>query len=88
MQPHFKKCFEAMDHCDFDDTNTILNAMVSPEKETVPLFEPIDTKEKSVEVWLLILENMMRTSIRDIMYVLATLGWFRKRFRCFTVINR
>ena len=49
-----------MDHCDFDDTNTILTRIVSPEKESIPLFEPIDTKEKSVEVWLLILENMMR----------------------------
>ena len=64
VQPHFKKCFEAIDKVQFEEDLTITN-MFSPEKEMVPFSIPIDPTTSSVEVWMLALEKMMlgRTSI-------------------------
>jgi dynein heavy chain len=66
VQPHLKKCFEAIDKVTFQDDLTI-SAMISPENETVGFFEIVDPNGKNVEAWLLEVENMMRSSVRDVM---------------------
>ena len=66
VQPHFKKCFEAVDSVQFEEDLTITN-MFSPEKEMVPFSIPLDPTQSSVEVWMLALEKMMLVSIRDVM---------------------
>jgi len=66
LQPHFKKCFEAIDHCKFSE-DLLIKAMVSPEKELIDLSRVVDPKGQNVEAWLMMLEDEMRASIRDIM---------------------
>ncbi|EQC29095.1 hypothetical protein SDRG_13255 [Saprolegnia diclina VS20] len=67
VQPHLKKCFEGIVKVEFQDDLTI-TAMISAEGESVRMHEPIDPKNKNVELWMLEVENMMRTSIRDTMH--------------------
>ncbi|KAH9163072.1 hypothetical protein LEN26_000647, partial [Aphanomyces euteiches] len=67
VQPHLKKCFEGIVRVEFQDDLTI-TSMISAEGEQVKMHEPIDPKGKNVEFWMLEVENMMRTSIRDIMH--------------------
>ncbi|RHY24853.1 hypothetical protein DYB25_001221 [Aphanomyces astaci] len=67
VQPHLKKCFEGIVKVEFQDDLTI-TAMISAEGEQVKMHEPIDPNGKNVEFWMLEVENMMRTSIRDIMH--------------------
>ena len=54
VQPHFKKCFEAIDAVKFEPLEDVselaITEMVSPEKEVVPMMAPVDPVEKSVEV--------------------------------------
>ena len=37
--------------------------MISPEKEVVPMMTPVDPVDKSVEVWMVEVEDMMRLSV-------------------------
>ncbi|OQR83181.1 sporangia induced dynein heavy chain [Achlya hypogyna] len=67
VQPHLKKCFEGIVKVEFQDDLTI-TAMISAEGESVRMHEPIDPNNKNVELWMLEVENMMRTSIRDTMH--------------------
>ena len=66
VQPHFKKCFEAIDAVKFEQDLSITQ-MISPEKESVPMMDPVDPVEKSVEDWMLEVEGMMRLSIHHVM---------------------
>ena len=66
VQPHFKKCFEAINAVEFQPDLSITK-MISPEKEMVPMMDPIDPVGKNVEDWMLEVEAMMRTSIRHVM---------------------
>ena len=54
VQPHFKKCFEAIDQVKFEPLEDVselaITQMISPEKEVVPMMTPVDPVDKSVEV--------------------------------------
>ena len=53
VQPHLKKCFEAIDKLRFEP-NTDINGMISTEGELVPLKTKIKPKDANgaVEKWL------------------------------------
>ena len=66
VQPHLKKCFEAIALLNFDD-NLIIHGMISGEKESVPwpqTLNPADARG-AVEKWLVETELMMRVAVRD-----------------------
>lgn len=62
VQPHLRKCFEAIESLDFAD-NLEISAMNSKEKEKVPFDKPM-FPQGNVEVWLGEVENRMRNSVR------------------------
>lgn len=64
VQPHLKKCFEAVDTLTFTEALTITH-LTSCEGESVPLVEPVDTVRArgSVERWLLEVEFAMFSAI-------------------------
>ena len=64
VQPHLKKCFEAVDTLTFTEALTITH-LTSCEGESVPLVEPVDTVRArgSVERWLLEVEAAMFSAI-------------------------
>ncbi|XP_030765059.1 dynein heavy chain 12, axonemal [Sitophilus oryzae] len=66
VQPHLKKCFEAINKLDFTDKLEIL-AMFSQENEKVNFKSQVNTKEAggSVEKWLVQVEEQMVISVRD-----------------------
>lgn len=67
VQPHLKKCFEGIGRLDFDHRLDIL-AMFSSEGEKVQLSQVISTGEArgAVEKWLLQVQDVMLTSVRDV----------------------
>jgi dynein heavy chain len=67
VQPHLKKCFEGVATLDFTDNLDIL-ALVSSEKERLPLVQKISTAEAkgAVEKWLLQVEKFMLASVRGV----------------------
>jgi len=74
VQPHLRKCFDAMVGADFEDGPPLqgegepvklLVAMNSMEKEKVTFSAPVATAPKSVEFWMCDLEDMMRQSLLD-----------------------
>ena len=74
VQPHLRKCFDAMVAADFEDgppleeggeSVTLLVGMNSSEKEKVTFSNPVATAPKSVEFWMCDLEFMMRQSLLD-----------------------
>lgn len=66
VQPHLKKCFEAINTLDFDDKLQI-SAMFSQEGEKVNFRNLVNTKDAggSVEKWLVQVENQMVVSVSD-----------------------
>ena len=64
VQPHLKKCFEGINRVLFGDNN-LIEAMISREKEKMPLVEPVDPNGKQVEFWMVELEDMMKISVRS-----------------------
>ena len=66
VQPHLKKCFEAIDKLHFND-DLIVEGMISAEKELVPWPRKLNPAEArgAVEKWLLQTEALMRESVRD-----------------------
>ncbi|KAK9884326.1 hypothetical protein WA026_005276 [Henosepilachna vigintioctopunctata] len=66
VQPHLKKCFEAIDKLHFDE-NLLIHEMISSEGERVKLKNVINPKEAggSVEKWLVWVEEQMVLSVRD-----------------------
>ncbi|KAF5829735.1 dynein heavy chain, N-terminal region 2-domain-containing protein [Dunaliella salina] len=63
VQPHLRKCFEAIESLDFSP-NLEITAMNSKEKEKVPFDEPM-SPTGSVEQWLGVVEKRMRSSVRQ-----------------------
>jgi len=63
VQPHLRKCFEAIDKLEFQDDLQI-TAMFSVEKERVPFSEVMYPKG-NVENWLGEVERIMRASVRQ-----------------------
>lgn len=66
VQPHLKKCFEAINSLQFDEVLAI-HEMISQEGERVKFKNIVSTKEAggSVEKWLILVEDQMIVSIRD-----------------------
>ncbi|KAL1116324.1 hypothetical protein AAG570_005819 [Ranatra chinensis] len=67
VQPHLKKCFEGISELEFTDDMEIVG-MISAEKEVVPfstVILPADAKGL-VEKWLIVVEEVMKASIREI----------------------
>ncbi|DBA03742.1 TPA: hypothetical protein N0F65_004159 [Lagenidium giganteum] len=67
VQPHLKKCFEGIVSVEFQEDLTI-TAMVSAEGEKVAMSKPVNPVGKNVEHWMTEVEDMMRASIRDVMF--------------------
>ncbi|KUF99279.1 Cyclin-P3-1 [Phytophthora nicotianae] len=67
VQPHLKKCFEGIVSVEFQEDLTI-TAMISAEGEKVAMTKPVNPVNKNVENWMTEVEDMMRVSIRDVMY--------------------
>lgn len=66
VQPHLRKCFEAINTLDFNEKLEI-SAMYSEENERIDFLNIIDTEEArgSVEKWLVQVEEAMIASVRD-----------------------
>lgn len=67
VQPHLKKCFEGIVAVEFQEDLTI-TAMISAEGEKVAMSKPVNPVGKNVEHWMTEVEEMMRMSIRDVMF--------------------
>eukprot|EP00947_MAST-08B_sp_MAST-8B-sp1_P002409 g2409.t1 len=78
VQPHLKKCFEGVVRVKFEEGN-IISSMISREKEKVEFFEPVDPNNKGVEFWMTEIEDMMRISVRHVMYQSIKDYWVTKR---------
>ena len=65
MQPHLRKCFEAVHAVTMQGAECEMSEMISPEKEKVTFMEPIYPRG-SVEVWMGTIETMMRRSVRHV----------------------
>ncbi|EFJ44217.1 dynein heavy chain 2, partial [Volvox carteri f. nagariensis] len=63
VQPHLRKCFEAIESLDFGSGGEI-SAMNSREKEKVP-FDKSMMPQGNVEIWLGEVERRMRSSVRQ-----------------------
>ncbi|XP_022919154.2 dynein axonemal heavy chain 7 [Onthophagus taurus] len=76
VQPHLRKCFEAINRLEFDESLKI-HAMFSQENERIPFNELVNVAEAggSVEKWLLLVEAQMLVS------VLETIGNSYKDYR-------
>ena len=59
MQPHLRKCFEAVHAITMSGAEHEMTEMVSPEKEKVTLPQALYPRG-SVEVWMGEIETMMR----------------------------
>ena len=64
VQPHLRKCFEAIHSITMSGADCKMTDMISSEKEVVPFLEPLYPKG-SVEVWMGEIERMMRLSTRN-----------------------
>ena len=63
VQPHLRKCFEAVQKITMSGAEHEMSEMVSAEKEQVPFLNPLYPRG-SVEVWMGEIETMMRKSVR------------------------
>ena len=70
VQPHLSKCFEGIHHVIFNQSNTIIESMVSANDEVIPLFDKInvvsDVCRGNVEVWLGQLEQSMIQTMKKL----------------------
>jgi dynein heavy chain len=66
VQPHLKKCFEAVAKLQFDD-NLVIHGMISGESELVPWPRTLNPAEArgAVEKWLVETETLMRDAVKD-----------------------
>ena len=65
VQPHLRKCFEAVQKITMSGAEHEMTEMVSAENEQVPFLNPLYPRG-SVEVWMGEIETMMRKSVRAI----------------------
>jgi dynein heavy chain len=92
VQPHLKKCFEGIVNVEFMDENRI-GAMISREKEKIPMTEEVDPNGKNVEDWMTELQQMMKVTIRDVVkqsiddYVVTPRTDWMQRWPGMCVIN-
>uniref|UniRef100_A0A8B9LBN9 Dynein axonemal heavy chain 12 n=1 Tax=Astyanax mexicanus TaxID=7994 RepID=A0A8B9LBN9_ASTMX len=79
VQPHLKKCFEGIAKLDFLP-NLDIQAMYSSEGERVELIQLISTSEArgAVEKWLVQVEDVMLSSIRDVINQTKRSQWVRE----------
>ncbi|RHY32534.1 hypothetical protein DYB32_002465 [Aphanomyces invadans] len=68
VQPHLRKCFENLVQLEFGDGSVDMLAMISSEKERVPLGKNLKARG-NVEDWLKALEVSMKASIYKLMKV-------------------
>merc|ERR1719271_2001140 len=70
VQPHMGKAFEGIQSVRFDDTNSIIDAMKSPEGELVKWSSTCDvntaTNKGNVEKWLVEVEETMMDTLRAV----------------------
>ena len=66
VRPHLRKVFENLMDVTFKPDKTIIN-MFSGERECIEFSSPVDPKEKGVEFWMGELEEMMFTTIKDVL---------------------
>ena len=66
VRPHLRKVFENLMDVTFKPDKNIIN-MFSGERECITFSSPVDPKEKGVEFWMGELEEMMFTTIRDVL---------------------
>ena len=78
VQPHLKKCFEAIKKVKFEEDLTI-TAMISGEGERVKLDNVVDPNGANVEAWMTGLENEMRAAVRAKMW--AAIQAYREQKR-------
>ena len=65
VQPHLRKCFEAIQKVTFDD-KLVITEMISPEGETIAFKGcEVDPKGKNIEDWMGDLTKAMRSSVRQ-----------------------
>ena len=66
VQPHLKKCFEAIAKLSFDD-QLVIHGMISSETELVPWPRTLNPAEArgAVEKWLVDTENLMRDAVKE-----------------------
>jgi dynein heavy chain len=67
VQPHLKKCFEAIKSVKFQKDGTITD-MKSSEGEVVPFSTPVMTSGVNVEDWMTGVENEMKIAVKRVMY--------------------
>ena len=67
VQPHMKKCFEGIDKLNFEGDESVITAMISVEKESMPLKNNVEPAKAngSVEKWLVEVETAMFESVHD-----------------------
>ena len=65
VQPHLRKCFEAVHAITMQGSECEMTEMISGEKERVPFMQPIYPRG-SVEIWMGEIETMMRRSVRAV----------------------
>jgi len=70
VQPHMNKCFEGINRVRFDNSNEVIEAMISVEGELVEFRAPVNVsegdKKGNVEKWLMEVQDAMITSLTDI----------------------
>lgn len=70
VQPHLSKCFEGINHVEFNASNTVIKKMISSKGEIIPLVKEInvidDICRGNVEVWLGQLEESMRNTMKTL----------------------
>ena len=70
VQKYMEKCFEGINRLIFNEQE-IVEGMISADKESVPFKKTIDVnegdKKGNVEKWMLEIENVMRTTLKEIM---------------------
>ncbi len=69
---------------EFDEKKKI-HAMFSAEKERVPFTKPLDPNNKNVEDWMGELEDMMKASVRNEIFL--SIKDYPKPNRCEWVLN-
>jgi dynein heavy chain len=79
VQPHLRKCFEAIQTLDFEDDLSIV-AMNSAEGEKVPFAEKMKPKG-AVEMWLGEVERIMKKSCRHSSIVESLADYNRRKPR-------
>ncbi|KAL1510265.1 hypothetical protein AB1Y20_006588 [Prymnesium parvum] len=65
VQPHLRKCFEAIHGITMKGPECEMSSMTSPEKESIDFLHSLYPKG-SVEVWMGEIETMMRRSVRHV----------------------